>query len=77
MGGRFSSLSGGMSLDCSNGRKRKHTELDDVDDEDSDDCNSPVKKQLKPTARYIYESLFEHGVQSDITVIAIGMENYG
>lgn len=70
----MSLLSHDSSASCTTGRKRSYpfdSELLCEHDEEAETF-SPARKQMRPTARYIFESLFEHGVQSDINVKAIG-----
>lgn len=56
------------------GKKRNHNqaELDDTDD--CDDNKSPRRKKLKSTSKYIYETLFVGGENSDVTIAALGHE---
>ncbi|XP_064636179.1 germ cell-less protein-like 1 [Lineus longissimus] len=66
------------------GTKRKRP-LEDSDSEEreSDDQNTdivnidlhtPKRKKMKSTSKYIYETLFVNGENSDITIVALGRE---
>ncbi|XP_071829621.1 germ cell-less protein-like 1 [Apostichopus japonicus] len=44
---------------------------DSEDDEDTKHMNSPQRKKLKCTAKYIYDTLFVNGENSDITIKAL------
>ncbi|CAH1794550.1 unnamed protein product [Owenia fusiformis] len=57
------------------GKKRKLQ--DDTNIEQTDitiDLDTPKRKKLKCTAKYIYETLFINGENSDITIAALGKE---
>jgi hypothetical protein len=73
MGSAISIVSDDKNVPCTAGRKRPYPfESEPFLEHEETETFSPARKQLRPTARYIFESLFEHGVQSDITVKAIG-----
>nr|XP_055184079.1 germ cell-less protein-like 1 isoform X2 [Nyctereutes procyonoides] len=73
---------------CPGGRKRKrsggalcycHPDSDTDDDEDEGDeqqrlLNTPRRKKLKSTSKYIYQTLFLNGENSDIKICALGEE---
>ena len=54
-------------------RKKGHHAFD-VSFEDGADSkmNTPTRKKLKNTSRYIYETLFQNGQDSDVTIKALG-----
>lgn len=53
-------------------RKRPRP-LEDTSDEEVEEL-SPRRKQIQTTSTYIYETLFKRGVNSDITITALGKE---
>ncbi|KAL5017969.1 hypothetical protein ScPMuIL_003691 [Solemya velum] len=58
-------------------RKREHLNFDDEYEEASsrqipDQLNTPKRKRLKSTSKYIYQTLFLDGENSDITIVALG-----
>ncbi|CAL4145490.1 unnamed protein product, partial [Meganyctiphanes norvegica] len=61
----------------SGGSKRK---VEEVEREDGDeiDFNSllhtPKRRRINSTSKYIYQTLFEEGKGSDVTVVALGTE---
>ncbi|KAG8228741.1 hypothetical protein J437_LFUL007076 [Ladona fulva] len=57
-------------------RKRKRDEESDeeIDPMINDTMHSPKRKMLVTTAHYIYQTLFKEGVNSDVTVVALGKE---
>uniref|UniRef100_A0A8C6RM89 Germ cell-less, spermatogenesis associated 1 n=1 Tax=Nannospalax galili TaxID=1026970 RepID=A0A8C6RM89_NANGA len=73
---------------CSGGRKRKrssgtvcycHPDSETDEDEDEGDeqqrlLNTPRRKKLKSTSKYIYQTLFLNGENSDIKICALGEE---
>lgn len=73
---------------CPGGRKRKrssgtfcycHPESETDEDEDEGDeqqrlLNTPRRKKLKSTSKYIYQTLFLNGENSDIKICALGEE---
>lgn len=73
---------------CPGGRKRKrssgtfcycHPDSETDEDEDEGDeqqrlLNTPRRKKLKSTSKYIYQTLFLNGENSDIKICALGEE---
>ena len=55
-------------------RKRKKAYAFDVSFEDGVDSKmtTPTRKKLKNTSRYIYETLFQNGQDSDVAITALG-----
>jgi len=51
-------------------RKRKKSLL--LDSPNGSKLNTPTRKKLKNTSKYIYETLFENGQDSDVTITALG-----
>uniref|UniRef100_A0A4X2L5G4 BTB domain-containing protein n=1 Tax=Vombatus ursinus TaxID=29139 RepID=A0A4X2L5G4_VOMUR len=78
----------GSACYCRGGRKRKRSSGSfcycepDSEDEDEDDegdeqerlLNTPRRKKLKSTSKYIYQTLFLNGENSDIKICALGEE---
>uniref|UniRef100_A0A7N4P4G7 Germ cell-less 1, spermatosis associated n=1 Tax=Sarcophilus harrisii TaxID=9305 RepID=A0A7N4P4G7_SARHA len=79
----------GSACYCRGGRKRKRSsgafcycELGSDDEEEEDDegdeqerlLNTPRRKKLKSTSKYIYQTLFLNGENSDIKICALGEE---
>ncbi|XP_071440025.1 protein germ cell-less [Hetaerina americana] len=58
------------------GRKRKRDEEsdDEVDPMINEAMHTPKRKMLVTTADYIYQTLFKEGINSDVTVVALGKE---
>ncbi|XP_046392711.1 protein germ cell-less isoform X2 [Ischnura elegans] len=58
------------------GRKRKRDEEsdDEVDPMINEAMHTPKRKMLVTTAHYIYQTLFKEGINSDVTVVALGKE---
>lgn len=55
-------------IPTSNERKRGHSELSEEDIQEL----SPKRKKIQTTSSYIYNTLFRQGVNSDITIHALG-----
>ncbi|KAJ8022668.1 Germ cell-less protein-like 1 [Holothuria leucospilota] len=73
MGNLSSRLHGEDKQDTGNGLKR--TLGEDSDDESSSSLmNTPQRKKLKSTAKYIYQTLFINGENSDITIKALNKD---
>jgi len=53
-------------------RKRKKGLSFDSSADDGSKMHTPMRKKLKSTSRYIYETLFENGQDSDVTIKALG-----
>ncbi|KAI0237829.1 Germ cell-less protein-like 1 [Lamellibrachia satsuma] len=55
------------------GRKRKFDDVEQQEaDAEEDNLNTPKKKKLKSTSKYIFETLFVNGEGSDIKLVALG-----
>ncbi|XP_077999402.1 germ cell-less protein-like 1 [Glandiceps talaboti] len=55
-------------------KKRPHEEIDSETDSDSDPeyLHTPKRKKLQTTSKYIFETLFINGQNSDVTISALG-----
>lgn len=75
MGGLGSRLSGGRAsstdCECDCQRRKRARPPDDCDCSESE---APRRKKLKSTSKYIYQTLFLAGENSDITICALGQE---
>lgn len=57
------------------GHKRKHEDDDEKEDETiQTELNTPKKKKLRTTSKYIYQTLFVEGRNSDVKITALGQE---
>ncbi|XP_050394646.1 germ cell-less protein-like 1 isoform X1 [Patella vulgata] len=58
------------------GTKRKREEEDSIecDDTNSVDLHTPKRKRIKSTSKYIYQTLFLNGENSDVTILALNKE---
>lgn len=54
-------------------RKREANEEQEIS-EHSDVLNTPKRKRIKSTSKYIYQTLFLDGENSDVTILALGKE---
>ncbi|XP_075551314.1 germ cell-less isoform X4 [Dermacentor variabilis] len=54
-------------------RKRKSTD-DDSSGQDSEWASAPKRKKLMTTSQYIYRTLFLEGQNSDVTIVALGID---
>lgn len=61
-----------LSTNSRSPRKRKKGLPFDSSPDDGSKMNTPTRKKLKSTSRYIYETLFENGLDSDVTIKALG-----
>ncbi|XP_062913315.1 germ cell-less protein-like 1 isoform X2 [Mobula hypostoma] len=76
MGGLGSRLSMGRAAtnDCEC-QRRKRTRPDcDCWENEAEETSAPRRKKLKSTSKYIYQTLFLAGENSDITICALGQE---
>lgn len=54
--------------------KRKRKLPDDISEEDAEWASSPKRKKLMTTSQYIYRTLFLEGQNSDVTIVALGVD---
>lgn len=67
-----SSSSPGSAQSPDRGQRRKRSlEVDPLSDEEVEEL-SPKRKKIVATSTYIYETLFKKGVNSDVTISALG-----
>nr|XP_033805091.1 germ cell-less protein-like 1 [Geotrypetes seraphini] len=63
------------SCECRKRRRNSDCQCDsDTDEEQEKLLNTPRRKKLKSTSRYIYQTLFLNGENSDIKICALGQE---
>uniref|UniRef100_UPI00398E8F0D germ cell-less protein-like 1 isoform X1 n=2 Tax=Pristiophorus japonicus TaxID=55135 RepID=UPI00398E8F0D len=78
MGGLGSRLAGGAApaqCECERRRKRRRRRPNcDCSDSEAEEAGAPRRKKLKSTSKYIYQTLFLAGENSDITICALGQE---
>ena len=72
-------LSSPRNIPEGRGTKRKREEDNCVEESERDkiqeeNLNTPKRKRLQSTTRYIYETLFVNGQTSDVKIIALGKE---
>ncbi|KAI8521895.1 Germ cell-less protein-like 1 [Branchiostoma belcheri] len=62
--------------DSAPGKRKRDDKEDELESEDLEELKleTPKRKKMKNTAEYIYETLFLHGENSDIRIIALGRE---
>ena len=66
------SVVGGIAGTASRGGRRKRSlEKDSLSEEEVEEL-SPRRKKIVATSTYIYETLFKKGVNSDVTITALG-----
>ncbi|XP_022255891.1 germ cell-less protein-like 1 isoform X1 [Limulus polyphemus] len=67
-----------MGLKLNQRWKRKRVEssssLSDSDDEYDKTMHTPKRRKLMTTSQYIYKTLFQEGLNSDVTIMALGRE---
>ncbi|XP_038060923.1 germ cell-less protein-like 1 [Patiria miniata] len=78
MGGYLSAGRWFVGLGESSQKRKKKRGRDDSDDDSEEDeiMRTPQRKKLKSTSKYIYDTLFVNGENSDITIYALGKEWY-
>ena len=52
-------------------RRKRSLETDTQNEEEVEEL-SPRRRKIVATSTYIYETLFKRGVNSDVTIIALG-----
>ncbi|KAG8440893.1 hypothetical protein GDO86_006578 [Hymenochirus boettgeri] len=63
------------SCDCRKRKRSLECQCDNESDEDLENLlNTPRRKKLKSTSKYIYQTLFLNGENSDINICALGQE---
>ncbi|XP_030057754.1 germ cell-less protein-like 1 isoform X2 [Microcaecilia unicolor] len=63
------------SCECRKRRRNSECQCEsDTDDEQERLLNTPRRKKLKSTSKYIYQTLFLNGENSDIKICALGQE---
>lgn len=55
-------------------RKREDNDEEKPEAEHSDVLNTPKRKRIKSTSKYIYQTLFLDGENSDVTIVALGKQ---
>uniref|UniRef100_A0A668AGH2 Germ cell-less, spermatogenesis associated n=1 Tax=Myripristis murdjan TaxID=586833 RepID=A0A668AGH2_9TELE len=60
--------------ECSKRKRNAYCDCDSEQEEDSTILDVPRRKKLKTTSRYIYQTLFLNGENSDIRICALGEE---
>uniref|UniRef100_A0AAQ5ZLN3 BTB domain-containing protein n=1 Tax=Amphiprion ocellaris TaxID=80972 RepID=A0AAQ5ZLN3_AMPOC len=60
--------------DCKKRKRNAQCDCDSEADEDDAILDTPRRKKLKSTSRYIYQTLFLNGENSDIRICALGQE---
>jgi hypothetical protein len=53
------------------GRRKRSLEIDSQSEEEVEEL-APKRKKIVTTSTYIYETLFRKGINSDITITALG-----
>ena len=73
---RYDALSSGPTSNSrlSRAKKRRQQSAEEEEEDVDSVLSTPKKKKLRTTSRYIYETLFEQGLQSDVVVEAMGKE---
>ncbi|XP_066570290.1 germ cell-less protein-like 1 isoform X2 [Amia ocellicauda] len=68
--------SGGRESGCECRKRKRSSQCSQCDSEAEDDAllNTPRRKKLKSTSKYIYQTLFLNGENSDIRICALGQE---
>lgn len=68
--------SSGHKPGCECKKRKRNAQCDCESEQDEDDAvlDTPRRKKLKSTSRYIYQTLFLNGENSDIRICALGQE---
>ncbi|MBN3270693.1 GMCL1 protein, partial [Polyodon spathula] len=75
VGGPGSSQQSRHGCECRKRKRSSGCQCDSESEEDGDRLlNTPRRKKLKSTSRYIYQTLFLNGENSDIQICALGQE---
>uniref|UniRef100_A0A3B4YZM5 Germ cell-less 1, spermatogenesis associated n=1 Tax=Stegastes partitus TaxID=144197 RepID=A0A3B4YZM5_9TELE len=69
-----SSASRKHGCDCKKRKRNAQCDCDSEQEEDDAVLDTPRRKKLKSTSRYIYQTLFLNGENSDIRICALGQE---
>ncbi|XP_051540113.1 germ cell-less protein-like 1 isoform X2 [Myxocyprinus asiaticus] len=59
---------------CRKRKRSSHCECDSEPEEEDSQLDTPRRKKLKSTSKYIYQTLFLNGENSDIQIRALGQE---
>ncbi|XP_026075256.1 germ cell-less protein-like 1 [Carassius auratus] len=62
------------SCECRKRKHSSHSECDSEPEEEDSQLDTPRRKKLKSTSKYIYQTLFLNGEKSDIQIRALGQE---
>uniref|UniRef100_A0A4W4GJ15 BTB domain-containing protein n=1 Tax=Electrophorus electricus TaxID=8005 RepID=A0A4W4GJ15_ELEEL len=62
------------SCECKKRKRASHCECDSEPEEEDSLLDTPRRKKLKSTSKYIYQTLFLNGENSDIRICALGQE---
>ncbi|KTF78131.1 hypothetical protein cypCar_00046963, partial [Cyprinus carpio] len=62
------------SCECRKRKRSSHCECDSEPEEEDSQLDTPCRKKLKSTSKYIYQTLFLNGENSDIQIRALGQE---
>ncbi|XP_046900368.1 germ cell-less protein-like 1 [Hypomesus transpacificus] len=60
--------------DCKKRKRSAHCDCDSEPEEEDSLLDTPRRKKLKSTSKYIYQTLFLNGENSDIRICALGQE---
>ncbi|XP_058869656.1 germ cell-less protein-like 1 isoform X3 [Acipenser ruthenus] len=75
VGGAGSPQQSRRGCECRKRKRSSGCQCDSESEEDGDSLlNTPRRKKLKSTSRYIYQTLFLNGENSDIQICALGQE---
>ncbi|CAB1318429.1 unnamed protein product [Coregonus sp. 'balchen'] len=66
--------SGKHGCECRKRKRTAHCDCDSEPDEEDALLDTPRRKKLKSTSKYIYQTLFLNGENSDIRICALGQE---
>uniref|UniRef100_A0A672NC52 Germ cell-less, spermatogenesis associated n=1 Tax=Sinocyclocheilus grahami TaxID=75366 RepID=A0A672NC52_SINGR len=62
------------SCECRKRKRSSHCECDSEPEDEDSPLDTPRRKKLKSTSKYIYQTLFLNGENSDIQIRALGQE---
>uniref|UniRef100_A0A3Q3K7V2 BTB domain-containing protein n=1 Tax=Monopterus albus TaxID=43700 RepID=A0A3Q3K7V2_MONAL len=62
------------NCECKKRKRNAHCDCDSEQDDDDAILDTPRRKKLKSTSKYIYQTLFLNGENSDIRICALGEE---
>ncbi|TRY68053.1 hypothetical protein DNTS_003636 [Danionella cerebrum] len=66
--------SGNKRCECRKRKRSSHCQCESEPEEDDSTLDTPRRKKLKSTSKYIYQTLFLNGENSDIQIRALGQE---